>query len=84
MVRGEGLRIYQLTAESQMRAEAVVASGSDAGVAWHNPAMLATLGKGDVSFNFDNLISGLAWVDLTIDSEKKGGGLIRNGGHPPI
>lgn len=55
-VRGEGLRIYQPSAESQMRAEAVVASGSDAGVAWHNPAMLTTLGKGDVSFNFDNLI----------------------------
>lgn len=54
--QAEGLRIYQQTAESQMRAEAVVASGSDGGVAWHNPAMLTTLGKGDVSFNFDNLI----------------------------
>ncbi|MBK8574610.1 MAG: outer membrane protein transport protein [Elusimicrobia bacterium] len=62
-IRGEGLRIYQPSAESQMRAEAVVASGSDAGVAWHNPAMLTTLGKGDVSFNFDNLILKSKYTD---------------------
>ncbi len=59
----EGLRIYQPTAESQMRAEAVVASGSDAGVAWHNPAMLTTLEKGEISFNFDNLILKSKYTD---------------------
>jgi long-chain fatty acid transport protein len=69
-VKGEGLRIYQPTAESQMRAEAVVASGSDAGVAWHNPAMLTTLGKGDVSFNFDNLILKNKYTDLSGVVEK--------------
>lgn len=54
-----------------MRAEAVVASGSDAGVAWHNPAMLTTIGKGDVSFNFDNLILKNKYTDKTGVVEKK-------------
>lgn len=69
-VRAEGLRLYQLSAEAQMRGDAVVASVSDSAANWFNPAILTTIDKGDVSVNVDNLFLHSKYTDTTGRSEK--------------
>lgn len=59
----EGIRVYGVSPEAQVRAEAVVASGSDAGTNWYNPARLVELGKPGMALNMDNLFVNATYVN---------------------
>ena len=59
----EGIRVYGVSPEAQVRAEAVVASGSDAGTNWYNPARLVELEKPGMALNMDNLFVNAIYVN---------------------
>lgn len=68
--QAEGFRIYGLSSEAQERAEAVVASGSDASAIWYNPAGLTRSSLLDVSFNTNNMFLYSKYRDLAGREEK--------------
>lgn len=53
--RGEGLRIYGMSADAQARGEAVIASASDSAAVWYNPAGLNQLKSSNLSINMNNM-----------------------------
>jgi len=68
--QADGIRIYGQSAQGIGRAEAVVASGSDASAIWYNPALLPDLGGPQTTVGVNNLFIDAKYTPKTGKQEK--------------